>query len=69
MAGISLNRFFCFDIYSYTILQESMKDTEQIEKLQQLQYLIQMLLPVLKKMNLDHSIELEIEAKIKGSMT
>ncbi|XP_017223213.1 lysine-specific demethylase JMJ28 [Daucus carota subsp. sativus] len=47
--------------------KESMKDTEQIEKLQQLKYLIQMLLPVLKKMNLDHSIELEIEAKIKGA--
>ncbi|KAK1378936.1 hypothetical protein POM88_025680 [Heracleum sosnowskyi] len=47
--------------------KESIQDTEKIEKLQQLHYLMKMLLPVLKKMNLDHSIELEIEAKIKGA--
>ncbi|KAL8103889.1 lysine-specific demethylase JMJ28-like isoform X3 [Apium graveolens] len=46
--------------------KESIKAPEKIEKLQQLHYLIKMLHPVLEKMNLDHSIELEIEAKIKG---
>lgn len=47
--------------------KESIKDTEKVEKLQQLRYLIQMLFPVLEKMNLYQSIELEIEAKIKGA--
>lgn len=47
--------------------KETTKDVETVEKLQQLHYLIQLLLPVMEKMNLEQSIELETEAKIKGA--
>lgn len=55
-------------MYKFTS-QETTKDVQKVEKLQQLHYLIQLLLPVMEKMNLEQSIELETEAKIKGSMT
>lgn len=47
--------------------KENTKDVEKVEKLRQLHYLIQLLLPVMEKMNLEQSIELETEAKIKGA--
>ncbi|KAK3011119.1 hypothetical protein RJ639_012678 [Escallonia herrerae] len=42
------------------------RDKKKVDKIQQLYYLIHMLLPVLKQINQDQSIELEIEAKTKG---
>ncbi|GMP74919.1 hypothetical protein CsSME_00032173 [Camellia sinensis var. sinensis] len=41
-------------------------DEKKVDKVQQLHYLIYMLLPVLERINRDQSIELELEAKIKG---
>ncbi|KAL7213206.1 hypothetical protein ACSBR2_015832 [Camellia fascicularis] len=41
-------------------------DEKKVDKVQQLHYLIYKLLPVLEQINRDQSIELELEAKIKG---
>lgn len=51
------------------ISQVTTKDVKKVEKLQQLHYLIRLLHPVMEKMNLEQSIELETESKIKGIMT
>ncbi|KAJ6292449.1 hypothetical protein OIU78_024594 [Salix suchowensis] len=42
------------------------KEKSEVDNVLHLHYLICMLLPILKQINQDHSIELEIEAKIKG---
>uniref|UniRef100_A0A2P2ILW7 Lysine-specific demethylase JMJ25 n=1 Tax=Rhizophora mucronata TaxID=61149 RepID=A0A2P2ILW7_RHIMU len=42
------------------------KDKSKVDKVLHFHYLICMLLPVLKQINQDQSIELEIEAKLKG---
>ncbi len=49
------------------MVQDSSKDKSKVNKVLHFHYLICMLLPVLKQLNQDQSIELEIEAKIKGS--
>ncbi|KAJ9136251.1 hypothetical protein P3X46_033343 [Hevea brasiliensis] len=46
--------------------KDSSKDKSKVNKVLHFHYLICMLLPVLKQLNQDQSIELEIEAKIKG---
>lgn len=46
--------------------KDSYKDIEKVDKIQQLNYLIHLLLPLLEEMNHHQGIELEIEAKIKG---
>ncbi|KAL8119573.1 lysine-specific demethylase JMJ28-like isoform X1 [Apium graveolens] len=43
------------------------KDVEKVEKLQKLHYLIQLLLPVMEKLNLEQSFEFETEANLKGA--
>ncbi|WOH09162.1 hypothetical protein DCAR_0728617 [Daucus carota subsp. sativus] len=47
--------------------KETTKDAEKVEKIRQLYYIIQLLLPVMEKMNMEQRIELETEAKIKGA--
>ncbi|KAJ8761597.1 hypothetical protein K2173_004373 [Erythroxylum novogranatense] len=42
------------------------KDTSKVDKVLHFHYLICILLPVLKQINQDQSVELEIEAKMKG---
>lgn len=55
-----------FVIYAQTIFQDSFKDAELVGKINQLHYLIRLLLPLLEEMNREQGIELEVEAKIKG---
>ncbi|KAK2977097.1 hypothetical protein RJ640_017621, partial [Escallonia rubra] len=52
--------------YARAMFQDFNRDKKKVDKIQQLYYLIHMLLPVLKQINRDQSIELEIEAKTKG---
>lgn len=50
-----------------TMFQGMSKEKRKVNKVLHFHYLICMLLPLLKQINQEQSIELEIEAKIKGS--
>lgn len=49
------------------MFQDLSRDKKKVDKIHQLYYLIHTLLPVLKQINQDQSIELEIDAKTKGT--
>ena len=49
------------------MFQDLSKERSKVDKVLHFHYLICMLLPILKQINQDQSIEIEIEAKIKGS--
>jgi lysine-specific demethylase 3 len=49
------------------MFQDLSKEKSEVDNVLHFHYLICMLLPILKQINQDQSIELEIEAKIKGS--
>lgn len=46
--------------------KDQCKNEKRVDKIQHLQYMIYMLLPVLEQINREQSIELELEAKFKG---
>ncbi|KAL6977211.1 hypothetical protein U1Q18_026008 [Sarracenia purpurea var. burkii] len=48
------------------MLQDLFRNENRADKIQQLLYLIYMLLPVLEKINQEQGIELSLEAKLKG---
>lgn len=56
-----------FKVNVKNMVQDFSEDKSKVNKVLHFHYLICMLLPVLKQLNQDQSIELEIEAKIKGS--
>lgn len=59
---------YCIDstvIYPHFI-QDCYSGKRKVNKIKLLHYLIHMLLPVLKQVNHDHSIELESEAMVTG---
>ncbi|OMO76630.1 hypothetical protein CCACVL1_15541 [Corchorus capsularis] len=49
-----------------TECKEFLRDKNKVNKVLHFHYLICMLLPVLKRINQDQSVEIEVEAKIKG---
>ena len=49
------------------MFQEFLRDKNKVDKVLYFHYLICMLLPVLKQINQDQSVEIEVEAKIKGN--
>ncbi|XWS18284.1 hypothetical protein CRYUN_Cryun32bG0030600 [Craigia yunnanensis] len=49
-----------------TECKEFLRDKNKVDKVLHFHYLICMLLPVLKQINQDQSVEIEVEAKIKG---
>lgn len=51
----------------YALFQDSLGEENKVEKILRFHYLICMLLPVLKRMNHDRSVELETEAITNGS--
>lgn len=48
------------------LLQGAADEKNKVDKVLNFHYLICVLLPVLKKINKDHNIELEIEANVRG---
>lgn len=54
-------------IYLCALFQDSLREKYNVGKILHLHYLICMLLPVLKQINLDQSDELETEATTKGN--
>lgn len=53
-------------ICAYLLFQELSIDDSRADKILHSHYLISVLLPVLKEINHERSIELEVEAKLKG---
>ncbi|GFY91787.1 protein B160 [Actinidia rufa] len=51
---------------TYHTFQDLLMNKMRVDKIQQLHYLIYMLLPVLEQINQEQNIELELEAKLKG---
>ena len=49
------------------VFQEFLRDKNKVDKVLYFHYLICLLLPVLKQINQDQSVEIEVEAKIKGN--
>lgn len=54
-------------IYACALFQDSLGENNKVEKILRFHYLICMLLPVLKRINQDQSVELETEAITNGS--
>lgn len=54
-------------IYACALFQDSLGENNKVEKILRFHYLICMLLPVLKRINQDQSVELDTEAITKGS--
>lgn len=53
-------------IYACALFQDSLGENNKVEKILRFHYMICMLLPVLKRINQDQSVELETEAITKG---
>jgi hypothetical protein len=53
-------------IYPFALFQDSLGENNKVEKILRFHYMICMLLPVLKRINQDQSVELEAEAITKG---
>lgn len=49
------------------IFQDLFNNEKRVSKIQHLQYLVYMLLPVLEQINQGQNMELELEAKLKGT--
>lgn len=62
-----LLRFYICMLLNLIIFQDQYKNEKRVNKIQHLQYLIYLLLPVLEQINREQSIELELEAKLKGT--
>lgn len=54
------------NISAYLWFQELSSDGSRADKILHSHYLISVLLPVLKEINQERSIELEVEAKLRG---
>lgn len=65
-----MHSYFCAESrllnLHYNHFQGFSRDKIKVDKVLHFHYLICMLLPILKQINHDHNIELQIEAKIKG---
>lgn len=62
-----LLRFYICMLLNLIIFLDQCKNEKRVDKIQHLQYLIYILLPVLEQINREQSIELELEAKLKGT--
>lgn len=65
-ADLCMTFYFSFNLmpsnYAHAVFQDYYNDDTKL-----LHYLIRVLLPVIKKVNLDQIIELDIESRIKGT--
>lgn len=53
-------------MYLKIMFQDLLKANNEVDKVLHFHYLICMLLPIVRQINQDQNVELEIEAKIKG---
>lgn len=53
-------------MYLQIMFQDLLKANNEVDKVLHFHYLICMLLPIVRQINQDQNVELEIEAKIKG---
>lgn len=68
MAFVYTTTTLAFTYLSATFFQEFYRDKRKIDKIQLRHYLISLLFPVLKQLNRDQSMELEVEAMITGML-